>query len=124
MAGRKGRSGGHNRLPAQLHKIRGTWSATRHGSTQTATVSRPVVADAPPDALLVGLAADGAAFLRAVYAEYTPSEAEGLLLRLAAQSLDDATAARGGGDSQGQRAAVRQVLAILQRLGLPAGERA
>lgn len=31
MAGRPGRSGGHNRLSPEQHLLRGTWNVTRHG---------------------------------------------------------------------------------------------
>ncbi len=32
MAGRPGRSGGHNRLSAEEHALRGTWRRDRHGA--------------------------------------------------------------------------------------------
>ena len=91
--------------------------------SQAATVLRPAVAAVPPDALMVGLGPEGAGFLRAVFTEYLPSESELLLLRLGAQSLDDATAARAADNPKEARAAVRQLLAILQRLGLPSGQK-
>lgn len=87
---------------------------------EATAVARQPVSVEPPGAMLAGLEAHGAAFMRAIYAEYSPSEAEGLILRLGAEALDDAAAARLRNDMKAARAAVRQVLSVLQRLGLPA----
>jgi hypothetical protein len=81
-----------------------------------ATVAAPVAATPFVD----GLGADGTAFMRAMFAEYVPTEGEGHILRLAAHALDDHAAARAARDLKAARAAVRQVLAVLQRLGIPA----
>src|SRR5262245_54860884 len=36
MAGRPGRSGGHNKLAPEVHLLRGTFNATRHGAALAA----------------------------------------------------------------------------------------
>ena len=122
MAGTKSRSGGRNRLPVDLHLARGTYRADRHSSAQSVVALPQLTTTEPSEALLAGLADEGRSFLRAVYAEYAVTEMEGLVLRLAAEGLDDAAVARQRGDAKSARAAVRQVLAVLQRLGLPAAK--
>jgi P27 family predicted phage terminase small subunit len=51
MAGRKGRSGGHNRLSPAEHLLRGTWNVTRHGP-RPATIAPTVRVDPNPPAWL------------------------------------------------------------------------
>ena len=45
MAGTLGHSGGHNRLPAQVHVMRGTFRRDRHGASPAAAPASP--AEAP-----------------------------------------------------------------------------
>jgi hypothetical protein len=61
--------------------------------------------------------------MRAIFQEYAPTAAEGLVLRIAAEALDDAENARVRDDLKAVRASIRQFLAVLQRLGLPTSER-
>jgi hypothetical protein len=44
MAGIKNRSGGHNRLSAEVHALRGTFRKSRHGRRKAPPVPVPVVA--------------------------------------------------------------------------------
>lgn len=74
MAGRPGRSGGHNRISLEAHVLRGTFNPTRH-APETPLGSRPWQ---PPPAALAALGAAGRAFLRRQRARYafTPLEGE------------------------------------------------
>ena len=51
MAGRPGRSGGHNRLSLATHVIRGTFNPTRHGKLTApgGPVWQPTAAELAPD---------------------------------------------------------------------------
>ena len=125
MAGMPGRSGGHNRLSIAEHLQHGTYRADRHGALKPASpwpmaASTSAAAEVkPPAALLDGLGKRGRAFVRDVFAELEPNRVEMHVLRVAAEALDDAHAARDGGDHKASRAAVRQFLAACGRLGLP-----
>ncbi len=124
MSGIKGRSGGRNKKPVHLHVMAGTFRPDRHQSPTTGATARAIAAHAePPAELLEGLGEPGATFLRAVFRDFDPSAAEGHIARVAAQSYDDAATARAAGDMKAARAAVRQFLAALQRLGPLATER-
>jgi hypothetical protein len=78
----------------------------------------------PPASLLQGLGAAGKKFIRDAYDGYEFSGLEAHVLRTAALAYDDAATARERGDVKGARAATRQFLAAMQRLGLPIVERA
>ena len=79
---------------------------------------------APPDPrLLEGLGGDGQRFFEAVWTDYELTMAEACILRLGAEALDDSVTARADGDVKSARASVRQLLAVLGRLGLPASDR-
>lgn len=101
-------------------RLSGGYRSDRH-TTRAADVvmpARPVNAD-PPEAVTRGLGPSGLTFVRAMYGEYAPSDAEGLLLRLAGLAMDDEARARAEADLKSARAATRQVLGILLRLGFP-----
>jgi hypothetical protein len=120
MPGVRGRSGGHNRKSREDLNVAGTYRPDRHGASASVLAPTwPVPGAEPPSELLAGLGADGARFLRDVYAEFECGALEGHVLRIAAQALDDAEQARARGDAKTVRASVRQLLAALQRLGLP-----
>jgi hypothetical protein len=123
MPGTKGRSGGRNRKPAQVHAIRGTWRADRHELPTIGATAPAVSLAEPPAALLDGLGPAGRKFLCAAYRDFELGDTEGHVARVAAQAYDDAEHAREHGDMKAARAAVRQFLAAIQRLGLPVVER-
>jgi len=74
----------------------------------------------PPGWCLAGLGVAAQRFVRAVYAECEVGQTEAHVLRHAAEAYDDVVRARRARDSKAARAASRQFLAALQRLGLPA----
>ncbi|MBI3046849.1 MAG: hypothetical protein HYY76_00910 [Acidobacteria bacterium] len=74
----------------------------------------------PPGWLLTGLGVAAQRFVRAVYTECEVTATEGHILRIAAEAFDDSTRARRARDGKAARAASRQFLMALQRLGLPA----
>lgn len=124
MAGVKGRSGGCNKKSLQEHRLSGTYRRDRHGKAPAAALSSTlapagVVSVEPPPELLTGLQAAGARFVRDSFGEFDFTSVERHVLRIAAEAYDDAAEARGRGDTKGARAAVRQFLAAMQRLGLP-----
>ena len=121
MVGVKHRSGGRNKKPLRLHALEGTFRADRHPTSVAGTTTlAPAV---PPTALLAGLGPDGRGFMKAAFREYDVTVFEGHVLKLAAHGVDDAASARAANDLKAVRAAVRQVLGVLQRLGLPAPDR-
>ena len=75
MAGRPGRSGGHNRLSLATHVIRGTFNPTRHGKliAPGGPVWQPTAAELEP------LGAAGRAFVARLEAVYDLSPLEGEL---------------------------------------------
>ena len=126
MAGRKGRSGGANRIDPAIHLERGTFRPDRHERPRLAAVApfaapQPPTPKAPkpPPALLAHLGPAGKKFVRAAFVDYEVSEFEGLLLHEAGRALDAIAAARADGDAAGERAETRRWLAVLQRCGLP-----
>ena len=99
MAGRKGRSGGHNRVSAQEHLLRGTFRKDRHTTRRS-----PAFADnhapaneaaaVPPDELLAGLGEAGRALVLKLYPTGGWSVTAQIFLRIAASRLDLASTAR------------------------------
>ena len=119
MSGRTGRSG-RKPKPIGLHVLAGTFRRDRHAAALAKSVADEGTRhEEPPAEVLMGVGENGGAFLRAVYRENEVSLSDALVLRLAAVALDDVEAARAAGDLKRERAAVRQVLAVLQRLGWP-----
>ena len=116
MAGVVGRSGGHNRLSADQRRLRGSFRPDRHRLSASVL---PSAVEEPPPELLERLGVSGQRFIRDALTDYEFTVFEAHLLRVAAEAYDDAAAARGRGDLKGVRAAVRQFLATLQRLGVP-----
>jgi len=120
---------GRPKKPLEAHKRAGTFRADRHGPRPAvvgALAMAPAVnvAQAPPATLLAGLGESGVRFLRSAYADFEQiGNMEGEVLRVAAEAYDDAAMARARGDLKSARAAVRQFLAALQRLGWPKPER-
>ncbi len=119
MAGVKSRSG-RKRFPLELHIARNTYRRDRHGPLPTlgAVALQPAIPE-PPAAALVGLGPQGQEFMRASFTDYEFSVMETEVLRLAGRCRDDEAQAREAGDLKSARAAARQFLAALQRLGLP-----
>jgi hypothetical protein len=114
MAGRKGRSGGHNRLTPEEHILRGTFNPTRHGGRLARPSGPP--AGPVPAGLVAGLTGPGRAFVAECWAHYggwTPPAC--VLLRQAGRLLDDLAALQG---QPGERAAQRLLLATLSALQL------
>jgi hypothetical protein len=115
MAGRKGRSGGHNRLSLETHLLRGTFNATRHGrraaAAQAAVLTSP---ELMPPALVEGLQGRGREFVEqtwAAYAGWSPPDL--VLLHEAGLVLDQLETLRG---TPGERAAQRLLLSLLAHL--------
>src|SRR5688572_21227845 len=84
MAGRPGRSGGHNQIPVEAHLVRGTFNPTRHGKLMS--TSGPVWTPAPAE--LTSLGAAGRAFVDRVQAVYSLSPIEGELALEGAIAVD------------------------------------
>ena len=83
MAGRPGRSGGHNRLSVEAHLLRGTFNPSRHArpaSTGPAWV--------PVPAALERLGPDGRDFIGRMTATYEFSGVEGEMVMEAATMVD------------------------------------
>lgn len=123
MAGRKGRSGGHNRLSREEHWQRGTWNVTRMGPrpvswppvTAGATAVQPT-AEQAPESIVAGLGAPGRDFVMRTWREYDGwSTAEETLLGMAGQLRDDVATAT---DARGRRMSVKAFAAIVSQLGL------
>lgn len=76
-------SGGQNRLPADVHRRRGTWRRERHAEPDV-----PAPAQPPPPDLLASLGKTGADFYGAVLARYDLTEGELLVLAMAARAID------------------------------------
>jgi hypothetical protein len=117
MAGRKGRSGGHNRLSAEEHLLRGTFNVTRHGPRPAAlaTAVMPRAEPVPAD-VSEGLSGRGLTFVRECWSTYSGWTASSrVLLREAGQLVDQLDTLRG---QRGERAAQRLLLATLAALRL------
>jgi hypothetical protein len=84
MAGRPGRSGGHNRLDPATHLLRGTFNPTRH----QAALETDQPAWAPAPGQLKGLGPAGRALVKRLRAIYQCSPVEGELLVEAAMATD------------------------------------
>jgi hypothetical protein len=117
MAGRPGRSGGHNKLSVEEHLLRGTYNVTRHGPRPAAlTVAARSKPGAVPEYVVIGLSGRGLAFVEATwnaYGDWTPQSLE--LLREAGFLLTQIEALRG---QKGERAAQRLLLSALSALRL------
>jgi hypothetical protein len=133
MPGVRGRSGGSNRIPVQVHLAKGTFRPARHAarlaalSAQTGVLAKyrpaPVVpplraVDRPPlpASVLAGLGARGQAFARDcwdAYADWSPASLA--LLHEAGHLLDALEALRG---QKGERAAQREFRAMVTALKL------
>jgi len=120
MAGRPGRSGGHNKLSPQEHLLRGTWNVTRHGPKPSGLALASVLAtprvDAMPAAVVEGLSGRGLAFVRDCWQRYsgwTPGTL--VLLREAGQVI---TALEGLRGEKGEREAQRMLVQLLAALQL------
>jgi hypothetical protein len=117
MAGRPGRSGGHNKLSPQEHLLRGTWNTTRHGPRPAMVAVAPAPRPDPvPPALIEGLRGRGLAFATNCWARYhgwSPSSLE--LVREACLIMDALEGLRG---EKGERPAQRTLLQILNALRL------
>src|SRR5262245_54919907 len=87
MAGRPGRSGGHNKIDPRMHAIRGTFNPTRHGPALAALETSAAPWE-PTRAQLAALGDDGRAFVARVRATYELSVMEGELLLEAAVVTD------------------------------------
>jgi hypothetical protein len=87
MAGRPGRSGGHNRLDARLHVLRGTYNATRHGAA-LAGIQTTGAPWHPTPAELAKLGPDGQAFVARLRAAFELNVWEGELVVEAAVATD------------------------------------
>jgi hypothetical protein len=114
MAGRPGRSGGHNRLTPAEHILRGTFNPTRHRTTPTAA---PAPTRGPlPAAVLAGLEGRGRAFVSecwTTYQNWTPGTL--VLLREAGLLIEQLEKLRGTPD---ERAAQRLLVGVLAALRL------
>ena len=83
MAGRPGRSGGHNRISLEAHVLRGTFNPTRH----PARIPTGPAWD-PAPAQLEALGAAGRAFVARLQAAYTVAAIDGEFVLEAAVSVD------------------------------------
>jgi hypothetical protein len=117
MAGRPGRSGGHNRLSVEQHILRGTFNPTRHGSRPSALAAAPVPRTAPvPPELVAGLFGRGAAFVAECWSTYDGWNPASLaLLHEGGRLLDQLETVRG---TPAERSAQRLLLATLAALRL------
>src|SRR5262245_61157378 len=86
MAGRPGRSGGHNRIPLAQHVLRGTFNVTRHGRRVAAIAGAPAWQPSAPQ--LAALDVEGRAFLDRLRATYDLTLVEGELALEASVAVD------------------------------------
>jgi hypothetical protein len=117
MAGRPGRSGGHNRISVEDHIMRGTYNPTRHGHRAVLRfrATKLPASRAPAFEGLTGL---GAAFVEGIYRDYEGWNSAGMvLLRMAGQLVSDLEELRG---KPGERAAQKMLLSVLGALDLRA----
>jgi hypothetical protein len=117
MAGRKGRSGGHNKISPADHLLRGTWNVTRHGPrpASVAAAAIPRVEPMPPD-VIDGLSGRGLRFVEkcwAMYSGWTPPML--VLLREAGITITAIEQMRGTNE---ERPAQRALLQIMNALRL------
>lgn len=94
MAGKKGRSGGSNRIPVAVHIARGTYRASRHGPRPLATVLPMPAAVEPWTPTDTALGPAGRALLSRVMERYECSVTEGEILLEAARCADVLAALR------------------------------
>jgi P27 family predicted phage terminase small subunit len=92
MAGVKGRSGGHNRLSAEEHQLRGNYRPGRHGSLAVAPARPPADVPAPVPAGLSRGAQKAWRGYMADFDEWTRTDLS--LLELALRSKDRAEQCR------------------------------
>src|SRR5687767_7544103 len=120
MAGKPGRSGGHNRRSIAEHIAAGTYRKDRHGPKPARVAAFPATA-APevPGVALEGLREPGHAFVTRCWAEYRDwSAPQLLLLQRAGQLVDLETSARDAGDVKQWQSVHRLLLLTLAGLGL------
>ncbi len=124
MAGVVGRSGGHNRLSMEQHRLAGTWRPDRHADRPAADKDRPSqdVSRADRKALLDGLPAVGRAIVVKLVSRYHGWDEAGLAtLRSYAwacarlHDLEQDPAA----DPRAVRAETRTAVLLLRALDLP-----
>ena len=117
MAGRPGRSGGHNKISLEQHLKRGTFNRTRHGPKPPllATAGAPRV-EAVPACVTAGLSGPGLAFVTECWQQYGGWTAGStVLLREAGMLVSQLEALRG---QRGERPAQRLLLSTLAALRL------
>ena len=118
MAGRPGRSGGHNRIDPAVHLLRGTFRPGRHGPRPPAlpAVSAPP-ANPIPAAVVDGLSGRGRDFVEAAWQRYSGWTAAALvLLRETGQVISALEQLRGErGERQAQRMLVQLLAALAPR---------
>lgn len=116
MAGRPGRSGGHNKISVEEHLLRGTFNASRHARPAALVTAAIPRRDPPPEAVTTGLSGRGFAFVNECWQTYTGwTPASLALLREAGSLLEQLESLRG---QRGERAAQRLFLATLAALRL------
>jgi hypothetical protein len=118
MAGKPGRSGGHNRVAIAEHRVRGTYRPSRHDRRTDPQPALPVPLSPAvvPLALVEGLGAAGRTFAEDVFRSYDGwATHERALLRQAARCLDDAEAAA---TSRGRQSAIRLFASVVAQLHL------
>ena len=96
MSGRPGRSGGHNKLSVEQHRLRGTLNVTRH-TPRGALVPQAMPSSVPvPATLLDGLRERGRTFVSECWTGYGGwSPAHLVLLREAGLLIDELEQLRG-----------------------------
>jgi hypothetical protein len=117
MAGRPGRSCGHNKIPLEQHILRGTFNPSRHGWRPSALASAVVPRTAPvsPE-VAAGVVGRGAKFVGECWSTYDGwSPASLALLHEAGRLLDQLETVRG---LPAERSAQRLLLATLAALRL------
>jgi hypothetical protein len=119
MAGRKGRSGGHNKLSADELLKRGTWRIYRHGPRPASVPLRgsgppsPTDPLPPPASLVAGLSAPGLAVVEQCWRRYRWAVAGLVLLRELGFTITWLEQHRGEkGEREAQRLLVQLVAAL------------
>lgn len=116
MSGRKGRSGGHNKLSFAEHVLKGTVNTTRHVPKPGPMGARALAAPPVPVELTAGLSGRGLDFVRecwTTYAGWAPHTRA--LLREAGTLLDQLDRVR---NTPEERGAQRMLVAVIAALRL------
>jgi hypothetical protein len=117
VSGRKGRSGGSNRISIDQHRLRGTYprhAPARAGALTVTAAAR--VGDQLPSALIDGLADRGRAFVCDCFSSHSGWNAASMtLLHEAGVVIDSLESLRG---TRGERPAQRTLLQLLNALRL------